>query len=89
LWMLLVDLLGCILFPLNLMLCLFFIKFQTMVERLLNTKIKSVQTDWGANITTSTNIFNQSILFIVSHARTLINNKDVLSGNINISLIQP
>jgi hypothetical protein len=24
-----------------------FLKFQTMVERLLNTKIKSVQSDWG------------------------------------------
>jgi len=24
-----------------------FLKFQTMIERLLNAKIKSVQTDWG------------------------------------------
>jgi hypothetical protein len=45
-----------------------FLKFQTMVKRLFNTKIKSVQADWGVNIFLSTNFSNQLALIMSSHS---------------------
>jgi len=65
-----------------------FLKFQIMVERLFNTKIKNVQTDWGVNTVLSTNFSNQLALFTVYLVLTLINNKAVSRENIVTLLTQ-
>lgn len=65
-----------------------FLEFQAMFERLLDSKIKSVQTDWGGEITTSIPFFNPLASSISFHVLTRINNKDALNEN-TIILLTP
>jgi len=65
-----------------------FLKFQLMVEWLFNTKIKSVQTDWGVNTVPSTSSFNPLASCIDCLVLTLISNKVVPRENIVTLLIQ-
>jgi hypothetical protein len=65
-----------------------FLKFQLMVEWLFNTKIKSVQTDWGVNTALSTSFSNPLASCIDYLVFTPISNKVVPRENIVTLLIQ-
>lgn len=60
-----------------------FLKFQAMVARLLNSKIESVQIDWGGPGDEYRNlpIFNPLASSIAFYVLTRINNKDALKEN--------
>lgn len=50
-----------------------FLKFQVMIERLLNTKIKSIQTNWGGeyrSLNTFSIHWHHSPSFLSSHTST-------------------
>lgn len=87
--MLLADLLGFFQFNANLMSFLFFSNFNLWLNVSLTLKSNKSKLTGVGNFVLYTHSFTNMALFIAFHVLIHINNKDVLSVNIDTSLILP